>query len=86
MFVFSVEFPSIHRNGLYRKHGTLFLVVFFFFTLLYFILLLFCTLLSLGFCFMRKKNKKDVWTAYFDSQEKFVTQLNLKNNDDDDNN
>lgn len=30
--------------------------------------------------------QNDISTTYFDSQEKFVTQLNLKSNDDDDNN
>lgn len=85
MFVFSVEFPPIHRNGLYRKHGTLFLVVFFLYAVIFYsATFLYVTVFR--FLFYAEKNKKDVWTAYFDSQEKFVTQLNLKNNDDDDNN
>lgn len=45
----------------------------------YFILLPFCMLLF--FSFVSCKN--DISATYFDSQERFVTQLNLKNSDDD---
>jgi hypothetical protein len=46
--------------------------------MLYFIQLLSCTLHRfLGFLCNAKKKK---YSTYFDSQEKFVTQLNLKNN------
>lgn len=51
--------------------------------MLYFIQLLVCMLLFLGFI----SCKNHISAKYFDNQEKFVTQLNLKNNvDDDDNN
>lgn len=51
--------------------------------MLYFILLLFLYVVVFRFCLLQKQNKKGIST-YFDSQEKFVTQLNLKNSDDDD--
>jgi len=56
---------------------------FFFFSVLFHVVFYSATLLSLLFVgFISCKN--DISTTYFDSQEKFVTQLNLKNNDDDD--